>query len=149
MTINTGLRPSEITGAPLEDFEVTHNIPFMRVAQNGRKIKVAHTEQDIPLLGVSLEAARRIVARGGIQRYQHKADSWSAAVNKYLKTNGLRETPKHVAYSVRYYIENALLAANVDDRVRADLLGHEYRRPSYGDGGALAGRRAALELIAL
>lgn len=147
--LNTALRPSEITDAPLSDFETTANIPYLRVAPNGRELKVAHTKRDVPLLGVSLEAARRIVARGGILRYRHKAGSWSAAVNKYLATNGLRESPAHTAYSIRHYVENALLAAKVDDRVRADILGHKYHRPSYGDGGALAGRAEALALIAL
>lgn len=149
ITLNTGLRPSEITDAPLEDFEVKANVPFLRVAPHGRELKVAHTKRDIPLLGVALEAARRIVARGGISRYRHKAGSWSACVNKYLAENGLKESQRHTAYSVRHYVENALLAAKVDDRVRADILGHKYHRPSYGDGGALVGRRDALELIAL
>lgn len=149
MMVNTGLRPSEITDAPLSDFDLTGPVPFLRVAPNGRELKVAHTRRDIPLLGVSLDAARRIVKRGGIGRYRHKAGSWSAAVNKYLTANGLKESPKHVAYSLRHYVENALLAAKVDDRVRADILGHKYERPNYGDGGGLAGRRDALKLIAL
>lgn len=147
--INTGLRPSEITDAPVEDFCTQDNIPHIRVAPNGRELKVAHTRRDIPLLGVSLEAARRIVARGGIQKYSRKASSWSALINKYLGNNGLKETPRHTAYGLRHYIEDALLAAHVDDRVRADILGHKYHRPIYGDGGGLAGRRAALEKIAL
>lgn len=75
MMINTGLRPSEITDAPLEDYVLNQSIPFLRVAENGRELKVEHTERDIPLVGVSLEAAHRIVARGGIQRYRHKANS--------------------------------------------------------------------------
>jgi hypothetical protein len=33
--------------------------------------------------------------------------------------------------------------------VRADILGHKYHLPIYGDGDGLAGRRAALEKIAL
>lgn len=147
--VNTGLRPSEITDAPLEDFAVTDNVPHMIVAPHGREVKVSHTRRNVPLLGVSLEAARRIVARGGVKRYRFKAGSWSGLVNKYLANNGLKETPGHSAYSMRHYVENALLAANVDDRVRADVLGHKYKRPKYGDGGALLGRRAALSLIAL
>ncbi|WP_420344226.1 DUF6538 domain-containing protein [Paenirhodobacter sp.] len=149
MMVNTGLRPSEITDAPLSDFCIGAEIPFHRVAPNGRQLKVQHTRRDIPLLGVSLDAARRIVARGGVQKYRHKAGSWSNLVNKYLRNNGLKQTPEHTAYSLRHYVENALLAARVDDRVRADILGHKYDRPSYGDGGYLAGRREALALIAL
>lgn len=147
--INTGLRPSEVTDAPLADFHTQENIPFIRVSANGRELKIAHTARDIPLLGVSLEAARRIVARGGIQRYTNRANNWSALVNKYLANNGLKETPKHTAYSIRHYVEDALLAAGVDDRVRADILGHKYHRPRYGEGGGLLGRRDALQKIAL
>jgi integrase len=149
MMVNTGVRPSEITDAPISDFVLDHEIPFLRIAPHGRELKVVHTERDIPLLGVSLDAAKRIVERGGIARYAQNAGSWSAAANKFLRTNGLMETPKHVAYSVRHYVEDALLAAGVDDRIRADVLGHEYKRPSYGSGGALVGRRDALRQIAL
>lgn len=147
--INTGLRPSEVTDAPLDDYRVRDNVPHLRVAPNGRELKVAHTRRDIPLVGVSLEAARRIVARGGILRYRNKASGWSALVNKFLENNGLKETPKHSAYSLRHYVEDALLAAGVDDRVRADILGHKYHRPVYGEGGGLVGRRDALLKISL
>jgi hypothetical protein len=109
--LNTALRPSEITDAPLSDYETTANLPYLRVAPNGRELKVVHTRRDIPLLGISLEAARRIVARGGIKRYRHKAGAWSAVVNKFMSTNGLRESPAHTAYSIRHYVENELLAA--------------------------------------
>ncbi|QDF14277.1 integrase [Dinoroseobacter phage vB_DshS-R4C] len=147
--VNTGLRPSEVTDAPLSDFVLDADIPFLRVAAHGRELKVAHTARDIPLLGVSLAAATRVVAAGGVKRYAHKASGWSALVNKYLGNNGLKETPAHTAYSLRHYVENALLASGADDRVRADILGHKYARPKYGDGGALPARRAALARIAL
>ncbi|MBL9059618.1 MAG: hypothetical protein JNK88_06305 [Mangrovicoccus sp.] len=149
MMVDTGLRPSEITDAPAADFVPDDPVPHFRVAPNGRELKVAHTSRDIPLLGTSLEAARRIVARGGTIRYRHKAGIWSALVNKDLANNGLKETPAHVAYSLRHYVEDALLAAGIDDRIRADILGHKYRRPNYGTGGGLAAREHALRKIAL
>ncbi len=146
--INTGLRPSEVLSCPLEDFCLDGQIPFLRVAPNGRELKQRHTAREIPLLGVSFEAANRIVARGGVQRYWHKATSWSNVVNKYLRTNGLAETPAHTAYSLRHYVEDALLTAGIDDRVRADILGHKYKRPVYGTGGGLQLRLQALSRIA-
>lgn len=146
--VNTGLRPSEVLSCPIEDFCLAEPIPFLRVAPNGRELKQRHTARDIPLLGFSLEAARRIVARGGIRRYRHKATGWSNLVNKYLETNGLKETPAHTAYSLRHYVEDALLAAGIDDRVRADILGHKYQRPVYGSGGGLVLRQKALAKIA-
>lgn len=147
--VNTGIRPSELIDAPLSDLVTVAPIPFLRIAANGRQLKVRHTAREIPLLGVSLEAAKRIVARGGMSRYPGKSPTWSAAVGKFMTENGLRETPRHSAYSLRHYVEDQLLAAGVDDRVRADILGHKYHRPRYGDGGALVGRRDALALIAL
>ncbi len=147
--VNTGLRPSEITDAPIEDIILESDIPYWRVAPNGLQLKVINTARDIPLLGVSLEAATRIRARGGVSRYRNKTGSWSALVNKYLKTNGLKETEKHVAYSLRHYVEDALLAARIDDRIRADILGHKYKRPNYGTGGGLAGRNTALQRICI
>ncbi|MBW4709603.1 hypothetical protein KX928_17590 [Roseobacter sp. YSTF-M11] len=148
MMINTGLRPSEITDAPLTDFETDAPIPFFRVAAHGRELKVSHTEREIPLLGVSLAAARRIVARGGIGRYAHKANGWSAAVTKHLRVHGLRETDKHTPYSLRHAMEDALQRVGADDRIRADILGHKYARPKYGDGGALPARLEVLEKVA-
>nr|WP_192808360.1 tyrosine-type recombinase/integrase [Oceanicola granulosus] len=147
--MNTGLRPSEVLLCPLEDFCLDDEIPFIRVAAHGRELKQRHTARDIPLLGVSLAAARRIVARGGIQRYRDKSNAWSSLVNKFLDAHGLKETPQHSAYSLRHYVEDALLEAGVDDRVRADILGHKYDRPSYGAGGGLLGRRQALAKISI
>lgn len=134
---------------PLRDFCIEDPIPFLRVAPRGRELKQRHTAREIPLLGVSLAAAQRIVAHGGIQRYLHKATHWSNLVNKYLETNGLKETSAHTACSLRHYVEDALLTAGIDDRVRADILGHRYKRPDYGLGGGLAFRRDALKRIAL
>jgi integrase len=70
-------------------------------------------------------------------------------VNKFLANNGLKETPDHTAYSLRHYVEDMLLSVGVDDRVRADILGHKYQRPVYGFGGGLPMRRDALAKIAL
>ena len=105
--------------------------------------------RQIPLLGVSLQAARRIARRGGITRYVDNADTWSAAVNKYLTENQLRETPQHTAYSLRHSFEDRMIEAGVDERIRVELMGHKYGRPDYGRGGSLEVRAGALELIAL
>ena len=147
--LNTGCRPSEIVGALPGDFRIDADIPHLRVApRDGRDLKTAHSEREVPLLGVSLTAAREIVAAGGFDRYHLKADSLSAAVNKYLRTNGLLETPAHVFYSLRHSFEDRLLEAGVDERLRAELMGHKYNRPAYGRGGSLALKAEAVARIA-
>ncbi|WP_167620075.1 tyrosine-type recombinase/integrase [Paracoccus ravus] len=148
--VNTGARPSEIVGLTAEGFALGANVPHIDISkQAGRVLKTQTSPRQIPLLGVSLEAARRIVARGGIARYRDRADTWSAVVNKFLSENGLRETPEHSAYSLRHSFEDRLTEAGVDDRIRAELMGHKYERPDYGRGGSLELRRKALALIAL
>ncbi|MEO0680880.1 MAG: tyrosine-type recombinase/integrase [Pseudomonadota bacterium] len=148
--VNTGARPSEIVGALPEDFRVLDNLPHLAVLPRpGRSLKTAQSEREIPLVGVSLEAARRIVARGGFSRYFLKGDGWSAAVNKFLREKGLLETDDHTAYSLRHAFEDRLLEQGTDDRLRAELMGHKYSRPAYGRGGSLAIKARAVEGIAL
>lgn len=146
--VNTGARPSEIIGREVEDFKISAETPYLDIiSRQGRGLKTDSSERKIPLLGVSLEAAKRIVARGGIKRYRDKETGWSNAANKYLRENGLRETPDHSAYSLRHSFEDRMTEAGVDDRIRAELMGHEYDRPDYGRGGSLEVRRRALEPV--
>ena len=146
--VNTGARSSEIIGCSLASFQLSGGVPFLDIGQQiERVLKTESSPRQIPLLGVSLEAARRIVARGGIKRYADKANSWSAAVSKFLAENGLRETDEHSAYSLRHSFEDRMTEAGVDDRIRAELMGHKYERPDYGRGGSLDLRRRLLEPI--
>ena len=148
--INTGARPSEIIGARPADFRVSAEIPHLSItAHAGRTLKTDHSARDIPLLGVSRAAAVRLAAAGGCSRYLSKPDSWSAAVAKYLSQNGLRESPAHTAYSLRHSFEDRLLEVGVDERLRIELMGHRYHRPSYGRGGSLEIKRDAIARIAL
>lgn len=131
--VNTGARPSEIIGARVEDFAVGEKVPHLRIrAHDGRALKTDHSRRDIPLAGVSLLAAKRLAEAGGVTHYAGKNDLWSATVNKFLRSNKLRETPKHTAYSLRHSFESRLIAARVDERLRVELMGHKYGRPKYG-----------------
>lgn len=148
--VNTGARPSEILGTSLEAWQLDAAVPHLDISrQIERVLKTGTAPRQIPLLGVSLAAARRIVSRGGIGQYLDKADSWSATVNKYLTENRLRETPKHTAYCLRHSFEDRMTEAGIDDRARAELMGHKYDRPDYGRGGSLEIRKKAIEQIAI
>lgn len=148
--VNTGARPSEILDALAEDIATDTAIPHLRVrAREGRALKTDHSRRDIPLLGVSLAAAKRLKVAGGAGRYAGKGNVWSATVNKYLTEHGLRETPQHTAYGLRHSFEDRLLEAGVDDRIRAELMGHKYARPKYGLGGALETKRDMVARIAI
>jgi integrase len=100
----------------------------------------------IPLAGVSLDAFRQ--CPNGFPRYsEHPA--LSATVNKYLRENGLMETPGHTLYSLRHSFEDRMLAAGVDDRIRRDLFGHRLTRERYGQGASLEHLQAVVQSVAL
>lgn len=146
--VNTGARPNEIIGADLADFVIGAPVPYLDIRENeNRAVKTETSPRQIPLLGVSLDAARRIVDRGGMGRYVGKSDSWSAATNKFLGENGLRETPKHTAYCLRHSFEDRMTESGVDDRIRAELMGHKYARPDYGRGGSMEKRAEVMRPI--
>ncbi|SDR20358.1 tyrosine-type recombinase/integrase [Pseudovibrio sp. Tun.PSC04-5.I4] len=147
--INTGLRPSELLGAKLEHFVLDHEVPHICVEEyrDGpvkRKLKTKWSARDVPLLGVSLDAAKRLVAMGGVQAYYLKADRWSALVNKVMVERKLKETDRHTPYSLRHSFEESMLEAGVDHRLRVELMGHAYNRPKYGEGGSLELKREAI-----
>ena len=70
-------------------------------------------------------------------------------MNKYLRANGLLETPEHSLYGLRHSFEDRMLAAGIDERIRRDLLGHALGRERYGDGGSLANVQKLLQRFAL
>jgi len=66
LLINTGMRPIEAIGLELADFVLDHEIPYVHVRQNSvRVLKTPHSERCIPLLGVSLDAAKELRKQGG------------------------------------------------------------------------------------
>ena len=85
----------------------------------------------------------------GFPRYWDKADSLSALLNKVLATRGLRPVKRQSLYSLRHSFESRLTVAGVDDRVRAELMGHTYYREKYGDGGTLEFKRDCIRRAAL
>lgn len=144
--VNTGYRPSE--GANLQPHHIIldQSIPYINIVAEGRRLKTRRSRRQIPLTGVSLEAFRSMP--GGPDRYRDKP-GLSATLNKFLRANGLVETPRHTVYSLRHGLEDRMLIAGVDERVRRDVLGHALDREEYGEGGGLAMRQKALLKVAL
>lgn len=143
--VNTGCRPSEIAGLLPERIRLEDDIPHIQIRPDGRQLKTAHSLRDMPLVGVSLEAMRR--NPDGFPRYLRNAGGWSNLVNKYFRDNDLLSGPGYSAYSLRQSFEDRMLAADLPDRLAADLMGHSTERPKYGDGAALSQKLKALEKI--
>lgn len=132
--VNTGYRPSEGACLGPAQIRLEGAVPHISIEPNGRQLKSAYARRIIPLAGVSLAAFRECPE--GFPRYADNPNL-SATVNKFLRENGLLETPKHSMYSLRHAFEDRMLAAGVDDRIRRDLFGHSLDRERYGNGASL------------
>nr|WP_109316054.1 tyrosine-type recombinase/integrase [Pseudovibrio ascidiaceicola] len=136
LLIKARLRPSELLGVKLEHFVLEHEVPHIRVEEHSdgvikRKLTTKWSEREIPLVGVSLDAAKRIVTMGGVQAYHLNADRWGALINKVMVERKLKETERHTPYSLRHSFEESMLEIGVDHRLRVELMGHDYNRPKY------------------
>ena len=144
LLIETGCRPSEIINLRVEDFHIDEPVPYISIrARNDREVKTDTSERDIPLVGISLEAARR-AAPSAFAHYYDKGELFSANMMKNFRNRGLLETPEHKIYSLRHAFEKRMQEANVDYGLRCLLMGHKTTRPVYGDGGSLEYRRDEL-----
>ena len=84
----------------------------------------------------------------GFPRYRDKP-GLSATINKFMRENGLMETPAHTVYGLRHSFEDRQLAAGVDERIRRDLMGHALTHERYGKGASLRQVQQLLQATAL
>lgn len=132
----TGARPSEILGLLPCDIHTDTPIPYVSIKdRKERELKTPHSEREVPLVGSALEAFIRMPE--GFPRYRHKPDNLTNVLNKFLRKNGLLPSAKHSLYSFRHSFQDRMLAANAPDRVQAELMGHKFNRPKYGNGPSL------------
>lgn len=145
--INTGYRPSEGSGLLADDIVLDAEIPHIKIHDEHRTLKTHTSKRVIPLAGVSLQAFQE--CPGGFERYRGTSNL-NAAVNKFLKEHELRETPDHTMYSLRHSFEDRMLNADIDERIRRDLMGHTLtNRERYGRGASLEKLAEVIDLVAL
>lgn len=144
--VNTGYRPSEGAQLTTAQIHLDVPVPYISIEPVARALKTKHSKRIIPLVGVSLEAFKAFP--NGFPRYAD-SPSLTDTINKYLRENGLLETPKHSLYSLRHSFEDRMLAAGVDERIRRDLMGHALQRMRYGDGAAMEHLQKVVASIAI
>lgn len=144
--VNTGYRPSEGACLGRGQIKLDHNVPHISIEPVGRQLKSKYARRIIPLTGISLEAFRQ--CPDGFPRHADNP-ALSATVNKFMRENGLMQTPQHTLYSLRHSFEDRMLAAGVDDRIRRDLFGHRLTRERYGDGASLDQLQKIVQAFAL
>jgi len=145
--VETGMSASEICGLTAEHIRLDTSVPHVQVRpEQKRELKTSFRRRDIPLVGVSLQALTEFPA--GFPRYRDKAMWIAKLVNRSLRDRGLLPSDKHSLYSFRHFFQERLNAVAVPDRIQAELMGHKFGRPSYGEI-TLEVKRAWLEKIAI
>lgn len=147
LLVETGLRLSEACNLNAGTIILDHEIPFVRVFADGRALKTEQSARDIPLVGVALMAMRENPI--GFPRYKEKASSCSAAVNKFLRENGLRPQKGHSVYSLRHTFKDRMRNAGATDDFMDLMMGHLLEEgKDYGEGHSLAFKARFLERMA-
>ena len=150
LLVNTGMRSVEAMGLELADIILDHNIPHVHVRKNSvRGLKTDHSERLLPLLGISLEAAKQLVAQEGWGKRIGKNMYATTIINKHLKKTGLLSDPKQTLYSFRHWFQDQLTKRDVVDRAQAQLMGHKFQRPKYGYGKDLSELKDIIEKFAI
>jgi len=150
--IETGARPSEIANLEPSSIRLSHKVPHLAIEpredpDDPREIKTESSRRKVPLVGIALAAAER--HRDGFPRYRNRENDLSAALNKFMRSNGLFPSPAHTVYSFRHSFEDRMKEAGLDDELRRLLMGHTVDRPRYGSGGSLEWRRKEMLRLAL
>lgn len=147
VVMETGARPSEIVNLTAAQIVLDAPIPFIRIRPEGRVLKTEHSERDIPLVGLALEAMRR--HPDGFPRYFDKGSSLSATLMKHFGKHELLPTDKHKIYSFRHSFKDRLKAVEAPEELIDEMMGHRTDKPQYGDGYGLGLKLKYLQLIAL
>lgn len=144
----TGAGLSELLGLLPEDIRLNCDIPHIAIVPRKRKkLKTRYRKREIPLVGYALDAFT--ACPSGFTEYWDRPDALSSVLGNYLRSKGLLPTEHHTVYSLRHSFQDRLLGVNAPDRVQADLMGHKFNRPAYGDGSTLKQKLDWLNRITL
>ena len=118
LQLGLGCKLTEVTGLALNDLRLNVGLPYVSFQSNPwRALKNISRKRNIPLVGISLWAAYRIVESAkrrqfyAFPRYingnQCNINSASAAINKWIRTLGINKTTCDLQYTMRGRLEEA------------------------------------------
>ncbi len=143
---DTGARESELIGLNASDIFLDEDIPYIWIRPRiNHSLKTTTSERKIPLVGASLYSFQQ--RPEGFNHYQN-ADTASTTINKYLRENNLKPSPKHSLYSLRHTFKDRLRDAQAPEEVIDELMGHKKSGPKYGRGHMLERKFEWLRKIA-
>ena len=143
---DTGMRLSEVAGLHIDDIKLNCEIPHIDLKPHSwRGLKTRGSQRQIPLVGASLWAARRVKGSNNTSPYAFprytsakdtNANSASAAINKWLKPR----VPKGcVIHSFRHSLRDRLRAVQCPSDMIDQIGGWSTAGvgQSYGEGYSL------------
>jgi integrase len=140
MISDTGMRLAEAAGLHVDDI-VLGDVPYVCVRPHSwRSLKTASSARNIPLVGVSLWAAKRVKAMSDSYCFSRYVDgakcnsnSASAALNKWLKTSTKQDV---VIHGLRHTFRDRLRAVEAPLDMIDQLGGWSLQSvgQGYGDG---------------
>ena len=139
---DSGMRLSEAAGLMLDDLKLEDVIPYIDLKPHPhRRLKTASSERKIPLIGLSLWAAKRLKQHSTglycFPRYTNSercnSNSASAAINKWIKTVG---GSNDVIHGLRHSFRDRLRAVEAPTDMIDQLGGWALKSvgQGYGDG---------------
>ena len=139
---DTGMRLSEAAGLMLSDLHLDAETPHIHLVPHPhRRLKTASSERKIPLIGLSLWAAKRLKQHSTslycFPRYTNSerciSNSASAAINKWIKTVG---GSNDVIHGLRHSFRDRLRAVEAPTDMIDQLGGWALKSvgQGYGDG---------------
>ncbi len=143
---DTGAREAEVFGLDAKDIYLDEPVPYIHIrSREGYQLKTVTSERKIPIVGTALHAFKKY-PRG----FNHAGnpDTFSTAVNKFLKENNLKPTPKHSVYSLRHTFKDRLRDVGAPEELIDGLMGHKKKGPQYGRGYKLETAHSWLRKIA-
>jgi integrase len=158
LQIDLGCRLGEVVGLAIQDLHLEGPIPYVAFKPHPwRTLKTKSSKRNIPLVGVSLWAAQRVVesAKKGqlyaFPRYtsqtQCKANNASATLNKWLQSLGIDKTTHELRHTMRDRLRHANAPKPIQDAVGG--WGREDVGDTYGLGYGLEHLKVWLDKVVL
>ena len=118
LQLGLGCKLIEVVGLALRDLRLNVGLPYVSFQSNSqKKFKSISSRRNVPLVGVSLWAAYKIVESAkrrqfyAFPRYtnerQCNVNSASAAINKWIRSLGINRTTYDLQYTMRDRLEEA------------------------------------------
>ncbi|WOI34053.1 hypothetical protein R1T40_04790 [Tritonibacter scottomollicae] len=153
ISTETGCRQSEVHDLPASAFVLDHPVRHLQLAfeqgENRREIKNSASVCLVPLVGVTLAAAKRHADE--FPRHRGK-NNYSGTMTTYLRSNDLLSSVQHMIGGVRHTWESRILDVTKRMDVGREMMGHSVKvirgSPDHGDAMDLAQRQElALSLM--